>query len=202
MRAILILTATLVLSAASGLALADEYEAGGVTFEPTITVRSGDDAEHSLRCTGTALRKKFFFKVYAAAAYLDEGTEPGEDPGATYVAADAPKRIHLQMLRDVESETIVSSIDEAFEKCATTPLEEIESERVAFREAFSMEELLKGQDIRFTWIPGTGLQISVDHEMLDVIASSAFAKSFFEIYFGPEPVDGGMKKNLLKLVTE
>jgi hypothetical protein len=200
MRAFLILAATFVLIATSGPALADEYEEGGVTFEPTITVSFEGD-EHALRCTGTALRKKFFFKVYAAAAYLDEGTEAGDDPGATYVSADAPKRIHLQMLRDVDSEKIVSSIDEAFEKCATTPLAEIESERVAFREAFSMPKLLKGQDIRFTWIPGAGLQITVDHEMLDTISSPAFAKSFFEIYFGPEPVDDGIKKGLLELVS-
>jgi hypothetical protein len=201
MRAFLILAATMVLSAASGPAVADDYEEGGVTFEPTITV-SSDEGEHSLRCTGTALRKKFFFKVYAAAAYLDEATETGDDPGATYVAADAPKQIHLQMLRDVESEKIVSSIDEAFEKCATTPLEEIEAERAAFREAFSMEKLLKGQDIRFTWMPGAGLEISVQDEVLDTIASPAFGKSFFEIYFGPEPVNGGMKKDLLELVSE
>jgi hypothetical protein len=201
MRAILILTVTITLSLVAGLAFADEYEEGGVTFEPTIAIR-GDDGEHTLRCTGTALRKKFFFKVYAAAAYLDEGTEAGPDPGATYVAADAPKRIHLQMLRDVESEKIVSSIDEAFEKCATTPLEQIESERAEFREAFAMPELLKGQDIRFTWLPEVGLQISVDHEMLATIASPAFGKSFFEIYFGPDPVNDGMKKNLLELVSE
>lgn len=200
MRAILILAATLILSTACGVALADEYEEGGVVFEPSITVQT-EGSEYALRCTGTALRKKFFFKVYAAAAYLDEGTEAGVDPGATYVSADAPKRIHLQMLRDVESEKIVSSIDEAFEKCATTPLAEIEAERAAFRGAFAMPELLKGQDIRFTWIPGVGLQITVDHEMLETIPSPAFAKSFFEIYFGPEPVNDGMKKDLLELVS-
>lgn len=200
MRAFLILSVAIILSAASGLALADEYEAGGVTFDPTITVR-GDEVEHELRCTGTALRKKWFFKVYAAAAYLDSGTEAGEDCGATYVDADAPKRLHLQMLRDVDSEKIVSSIDEAFEKCASTPLEQIESERAAFRAAFSMEKLQKGQDIRFTWMPGVGLQISVDHAILDTIVSPAFAKSFFEIYFGPSPVDDGIKEGLLELVS-
>jgi hypothetical protein len=47
-----------------------------------------------------------------------------------------------------------------------------------------------------------GLQISVDHEMLATIASPAFGKSFFEIYFGPDPVNDGMKKNLLELVSE
>lgn len=201
MRAFMILTVAVILFAASGPALADDYEAGGVTFEPTITVRS-EDGEHQLRCTGTALRKKWFFKVYAAAAYLDEGIEAGEDAGATFVGADAPKRLHLQMLRDVDSEKIVSSIDEAFEKCASTPLDQIAAERETFRKTFSMEKLLKGQDIRFTWMPGVGLQISVDHEPLGTIASPAFAKSFFEIYFGPEPVNDDMKKDLLELVTE
>ena len=105
------------------------------------------------------------------------------------------------MLRDVDSEKIVSSIDDAFEKCATTPLEQIAAEREAFREAFSMPKLMKGQDIRFTWMPGVGLQISLDHDPLATIASPAFAKSFFEIYFGPEPVDDGIKEGLLELVS-
>jgi hypothetical protein len=196
MRAFLILTVAAILSTVGGVALADDYEAGGVTFEPMITIQG----EHELRCTGTALRKKWFFKVYAAAAYLDTAIEAGEDPGATYVDADAPKRLHLRMLRDVDSEKIVSSIDEAFEKCATTPLDQIAADRATFRETFSMEKLLKGQDIRFTWMPGVGLQISVDDESLGTIESPAFAKSFFEIYFGPEPVNGGMKKDLLELV--
>jgi hypothetical protein len=104
------------------------------------------------------------------------------------------------MLRDVDSEKIVSSIDEAFEKCATTPLEQIATEREEFRAAFSMEKLEKGQDIRFTWLPGTGLQISVDDTVLDTIESPAFAKSFFEIYFGPSPVSDDMKKDLIQRV--
>ena len=64
-----------------------------------------------------------------------------------------------------------------------------------------MEKLQKGQDIRFTWMPGVGLQISVDHAILDTIVSPAFAKSFFEIYFGPSPVDDGIKEGLLELVS-
>ena len=58
---------------------------------------------------GTAVRKKFFFKVYAAAAYLDEGTETGEDPGATYVAADAPKRTASGPTSDDASDDIRGS---------------------------------------------------------------------------------------------
>lgn len=182
----------------SAVAAADGLEAGGVEFEPTISISTGD-AEHELRCTGTALRKKWFFKVYAVAGYIDAETAAGEDPGATFVSADVPRRVHLKMLRDVESEKIVSAIDEAFEKCATIPLEALAADRARFRAAFSMEELTDGQDIRFTWLPGSGLQISVDHEVLDTIEDPRFARAFFEIYFGPSPVDDGMKEDLLQL---
>ena len=65
-----------------------------------------------------------------------------------------------------------------------------------------MEKLTKGTDIRFTWLPGTGLRITVDHEVLDTIEEPKFARSFFEIYFGPEPVDDGIKRGLLQLVSE
>lgn len=200
MRGIIFLVLVGLLGALANGAAADGLESGGVQFDATISV-AGNDTEYELRCTGTALRKKFFFKVYAIAGYLDTSVEFGEDPGATFVAADAPKRLHLQMLRDVDSKKIVNSINEALEKCATTPLEEIAAERERFMAAFSMEKLNKGQDIRFTWMPSVGLQISVDHEILDTIESEAFGKSFFEIYFGPKPVNDGMKKDLLQLVS-
>ena len=194
---ILLLLLVLVATLATGAA-ADGLESGGVEFDATISV-AGDNTEYELRCTGTALRKKFFFKVYAIAGYLDASVEAGEDPGATFVAADAPKRLHLQMLRDVDSKKIVDSINEALDKCATTPLDQVAAERERFMAAFSMEKLNKGQDIRFTWMPSAGLQISVDHEILDTIESPVFGQSFFEIYFGPSPVNDDMKKDLLQL---
>lgn len=204
MRRIILSLLLVLLTALATGAAADGLESGGVEFDATITVAAiaaadADDADYTLRCTGTAVRKKFFFKVYAVAGYLDSSIETGEDPGATFVSADAAKRLQLQMLRDVDSKKIVDSINEALEKCATSPLEEIAAERERFMAAFSMEKLNKGQDIRFTWMPSVGLQISVDHEILDTIESEVFARSFFEIYFGPNPVNDGMKKDLLQL---
>ncbi len=199
MRRIFVLSLLITLAMPVGMALADGLEAGGMEFEPVITVTT-EDGEHELRCTGTALRKKWFFKVYAIAAYLDQEIETGEDAGATFVDADSPKRLHLHMLRGVDSHKIISSIDEALEKCSTQPVEGIAEERELFTKAFSMEKLEEGQDILFTWIPGAGLQISVDDEVLETIDSEAFGRSFFEIYFGPSPVNGGMKKDLLELV--
>ena len=101
MRAFLILAAAVILSTASGRALADEYEAGGVTFEPTITVR-GEGTEHELRCTGTALRKKFFFKVYVAGLYLPQKRSSAEQ----IFSADEPRRMELHFLRDVDKDSI------------------------------------------------------------------------------------------------
>jgi len=70
------------------------------------------------------------------------------------------------------------------------------------RQGFNESDIVyTGQDIRFTWMPGVGLQISVDHAILDTIVSPVFAKSFFEIYFGPKPVNDGMKEDLLELVS-
>lgn len=203
MHRVMILSATVLLLVAEAqpAARADGLEAGGVEFAPSVSVTSGN-GEHELRCTGTALRKKWFFKVYAIAAYLDAQTAAGADPGATWVSSDVPRLLHLRMLRDVEAKKITSSIDEALEKCSTTPLEQIQEDRARFQAAFAMDELHKGQDIRLTWIPGAGLQISVDAELLDTISNPLFARSLFEIYFGPAPVNDDMKRDLLQLVTD
>ena len=193
----LLLTTTL----SSPAAAQDTLEEADREFPTTITVTTGS-GDVELIATGQATRKKFFFKIYAAVGYVDASTDLGSDPGAAIVAATGPKQIHLKMLRDVDSEKITNGINEALEKTATRPLEEIAAERERFLAVFGDEKLLEDADLRFTYLPGEGLEIRHDDEVKDVIPGEAFSRAFFEIYFGPEPVDDGMKEDLLRHVDD
>lgn len=195
-RRILMLIALLAFLAP--MAQAEDVEIKGQKFPSSITVQA-DGGDVTLNATGKALRKKYFFKVYVAVAYVADSVEFGDDAGAAIVAAAAPKQVHLRMLRDVESEKITSSINEALDKCATGDLSALTAEREQFLGIFGDGELMKGENLRFTYYPGTGLTISRDEADLGTIAGEAFAKAFFEIYFGPNPVDGDMKNNLLDM---
>ena len=168
-------------------------------FPDVIEVDNGGETS-TLRATGAALRKKIFWKVYAAVGYIDQTVELGEDPGAAIVAAEAPKQIHLRMLRDVDSEKITNGINEALEKCAVVPYDDIADERAQFLNVFGDEKLMKGDDLRMLYRPGMGLEVSVNGEIRGVIEGEGFGSSFFAIYFGDPPVDKGLKKKLLSAV--
>ena len=177
----------------------DTLEEAGQNFATRITVAT-TEGDVDLRATGSSTRKKIFFKIYAAVAYVDASQGFGDDPGAAIVDATGPKQIHLRMLRELDSERITNGINEALEKTATRPLEEIAAERARFLGLFGDEKLSEGADLRMTYLPGEGLQISLDGTVRDTIPGDAFARAFFEIYFGPQPVDDGLKKNLLRRV--
>jgi len=182
-----------------------ELEVGGRMFAREITLEH-DGTSYDMVATGSHKRKKFFFSVYAAVAYAEASVFDGPvdedtDAGAIALESSKPLRMHLKMLRGLDSSKITNGINEALEKTAVRPIEEIADERERFVELFD-GELDEDQSLVMTWWPGEGLEIAMDDEVLDTIAGDAFARAFFEIYFGPEPVDDGMKEDLLDAVVE
>ena len=176
-------------------------EVDGRTFDRTISVEHGD-ATHELVATGKHKRKKFFFSIYAAVAYARQDLvealpADADDVGAVLLERGAPMRMHLKMLRGLDATRITNGINEALEKTATRPLEEIADERARFVELFD-GELDEDQSLVMTWLPDAGLEIRIDEEVLDTIPGDDFARAFFEIYFGPKPIDDGMKEDLLE----
>lgn len=177
-----------------------ELEVGGRMFPRELLVEH-EGASHPMLASGSHKRKKFFFSVYAAVAYFERGAFDGagddDDLGAIALASGKPMRMHLKMLRGLDSSKITNGINEALEKTAVRPVEEIADERARFVELFS-GELDEDQSLVMTWWPGEGLEIAMDDVVLDTIAGDAFARAFFEIYFGSKPVDDGMKEDLLE----
>jgi hypothetical protein len=169
-------------------------------FPDTIQVEHGGKTS-TLRATGTALRKKIFWKVYAVVGYIDESVDLGEDPGRAIVAAEVPKEVHLRMLRDVDSEKISNGINEALEKCAVVPYDDIAEQRAEFLSIFGDDKLMKGDDLRFLYTPERGLEVSINDDLRGTIAGEDFGRSFFAIYYGDPPVDDGMKEHLLSAIT-
>lgn len=178
-------------------------------FEPTVTVEH-DGTTYELHATGSHKRKKFFFSVYAAVPYVGgeafwTRVAPNEDDpeelGRAALESGAPMRMHLKMLRGLDATRITNGINEAIDKTATRPLEEIAAERERFVQLFD-GELQEDQSLIMTWLPGVGLEIRMDEAVLDTIPGDAFARTFFEIYFGPQPIDEGMREDLLEIAAK
>ena len=175
-------------------------EKSGEAFPDLVEVELGEGSAQ-MRATGTALRKKFFFKIYAAVGYVDESVELGDDPGRAIVAAEACKQIQLRMLRDVDSEKITNGVNKSLEKCAVVPVEELAEERAAFLAVLGDEKLMKGDDLRMLYRPGAGLEVRLNDEVRGTIEGEDFGRSFFAIYFGDPPVDDELKRHLLRAIT-
>src|SRR5512143_1879904 len=103
---------------------AQAREVAGVAVPDTASL-----AGRTLPLHGAGLRKKFLFKVYVGALYLESRTANG----AAVVAADAPKLVRMHFLRDVSRDDVLKTFREGFENnskgsaaMATARLAEVE----------------------------------------------------------------------------
>ena len=172
---------------------------GALTAAPADTTYNGvklpgtvDVAGHALVLNGVALRKKAVFKVYVAGLYL---TAKSTDADAV-LAADAPRRMVMQFLRDVEKEKMCEAWDEALANNTPNASAQLKAEFVTL--CGYMEDIKDTQQFVFTYVPGTGTEVSVAGVVKGTIAGKDFADALFKAWIGPKPGPGeGFKKNLM-----
>ena len=172
---------------------------GALTAAPADTTYNGvklpgtvDVAGHALVLNGVALRKKAVFKVYVAGLYL---TAKSTDADAV-LAADAPRRMVMQFLRDVGKDKMCEAWDEALANNTPNASAQLKAEFVTL--CGYMEDIKDTQQFVFTYVPGTGTEVSVAGVVKGTIAGKDFADALFKAWIGPKPGQGeGFKKNLM-----
>ena len=172
---------------------------GSLTAAPADTTYNGvklpgtvDVAGHSLVLNGVALRKKAVFKVYVAGLYL---TAKSSDADAV-LAADAPRRMVMQFLRDVGKDKMCEAWDEALANNTPNASAQLKAEFATL--CGYMEDIKKEQQFVFTYVPGTGTEVSVAGKVKGTIAGKDFADALFKAWIGPKPGPGeGFKKDLM-----
>jgi len=158
----------------------------GVTLPDTVQVGG-----KTLVLNGLGLRKKFVVKVYVAGLYLEQKSS---DPGAI-IKADAPKRIVMQFLRDVSKNQIVDAFDESFNN--NTPDAKKTMKADIDRLLDALEPLKEGDQMVFTYIPGTGTTLAINGKEKLTIAAPAFGPVLFSVWLGPKPPTADLKKGML-----
>lgn len=149
-------------------------------------------AGHTLVLNGVALRKKAVFKVYVAGLYL---LAKSNDADAV-LAADAPRRLVMQFLRDVGKDKMCEAWDEALANNTPNASAQLKAEFVTL--CGYMEDIKKEQQFVFTYVPGTGTEVSVAGVAKGTIAGKDFADALYKAWIGPKPGPGeGFKKNLM-----
>jgi hypothetical protein len=177
--------AVLALSLVVALPVAAREEAG-VTL-PDTTVVEGK----SLTLNGMGVRKRAIFKVYVAGLYLEK---PSQD-AAEVVRSDQVKRVQMHMLRDLDRGKIVDAIREGFEKNARTLMPKLQERLDKFSAA--IPDLKKGDQLVLTYVPGKGTEVKARSGGEISVEGKDFADALFAVWLGREPVDGGLKKDLL-----
>ena len=157
-----------------------------------------------LAALGSGIRKKLVFRVYEGIAYADAEADLGTDPFTALIQGDFAKRIVMHFVRDVDGGKIRGAFQDGFDKAvpAKKRSPELAEDIERFLGYFSDGGVKKGQTIDLTWMPGMGLYTVYAGKPLPPIDDAALASALWAIWFGDKPVNGGLKRDMVRFVTK
>ncbi|MEW6708694.1 MAG: chalcone isomerase family protein [Candidatus Riflebacteria bacterium] len=147
-------------------------EKAGVKFEESITVDGSP-----LTLNGLALRSErvlfMNFNVYVAGLYLLNKTQDQE----AILASDKPRHLITHFLHSrITRKEMTDAWKESFAR------HNYQGEKVDRFLAFHSEDLRKGDEMIFTYIPGKGTTVSMKGKVCGTIPGKDFADALFSIY--------------------
>lgn len=185
--------AALVLSLGTAQA-ADAVDIESIHYASDTTV-----AGETLALNGAALRKKLFFKVYAAGLYLKTPTQNVAD-----VMSDAgPARVRLGLLRDVSGESFIEALDDGL-KANLTP----EKEQAVAKELDELRTIMKqigdvkvNDLVDFDYAPATGTTVSLNGRPVGnaIGGGRALYNAVLAIWLGDKTIDNTLKTGMMGL---
>jgi Chalcone isomerase-like len=158
----------------------------GVNLPDTSTV-----GDKSLVLNGMGLRSEFMVKVYVAGLYL-----PSKSSDASaIIKADEPKRMVMQFLHDASKKQMTDAFDESFKD--NTPEAEKTMKTDIDRLLGALEDVKVGEQMVFTYVPGTGTTLAINGKDKLTIAGAPFGQLVFSVWLGPKPPTANLKKGIL-----
>lgn len=179
-------------AASAAAAATATVEVAGVKYDAAAEV-----AGQKLQLNGAGIRYKAIFKVYTAGLYLNAKASTPE----AVLANTGPKRIHIQMLRDIDGEELGKLFTKGMEQNATR--EEFGrsiSGVLRMSEIFVQKKKLKsGETFGVDYIPGTGTVVFVNGQLIagEPIKEADFFNMLLKIWLGKSPADSDLKVALL-----
>jgi hypothetical protein len=173
-------------------ALITAAEISGVFIDDEIQAEGGQP----LVLNGVGLRDKFWVDVYVGALYLPSKS----DDVAEILSSPGPWRIQLDFVyKEVASEKLLDAWREGFEQNQNAEtLKQLQTRIDQFYSYFQTSTLAKDQ-YRFDYIPGKGVSISKNEQLLGQIPGEDFKNALLEIWLGNHPADNKLKKGMLGL---
>jgi hypothetical protein len=142
--------------------------------------------------TGTAMRTKYGFSVYAIGSYVQEGLKVRNGDELAKIAA--PKQLHLIFERDVDGGTMADSFRESIGLSHPAPA--FSTELAKLEDYFRKYPARRGGHLWLTAIPGVGLGCQVTGKPDMVIENSGFAQAVWDLYLGRKNLGMAIKSGL------
>jgi hypothetical protein len=142
--------------------------------------------------TGTAMRRKYGLAVYAIGSYVEEGAAVGS--ADALARASVTKQLQLIFERDVDGATMASSFRESIGMNHPAPAFAKELDHL--ERFFRANPVKRGDHIRLSHIPGTGLTCQLVGKPPLIIPNMAFAQAAWDVYLGPRNLGSGIKAGL------
>ena len=179
----------LILALAVGISTAAwGREMAGVTMSDTVEI-----GDQTLVLNGMGLRKKAIIKVYVAGLYLTEKM----DDATAILAADTTRRTAMEFRFGVSADKMCAAWKEGLENNTDNPSAELKAKFDTLCEY--QADMDKGGMMVYTYVPGTGTEVSINDAVKGTIEGKDFADALFSCWIGPEPPGAAFKKGLLGL---
>jgi hypothetical protein len=158
----------------------------GVTLPDTAQVGST-----KLVLNGLGLRTEFMVKVYVAGLYLEQKSS---DPG-TIIKTDGPNRIVMQFLHGASQSQMANAFKESFNDNTPDAMRTMKPD--IDRLLGVLTPVKPGDQMIFTYVPGTGTTFAINGQDKLTIAGSAFNPVILSVWLGPKPPTANVKKGML-----
>jgi long-chain acyl-CoA synthetase len=165
-------------------------EVAGVTLADTVSVGG-----QALVLNGAGIRIKVFFKIYVGSLYLPQ--KVGDLAG---VLAKGPRRIQMNLLRDLTGEQLVGALVGGLN--ANNSPAEVAAVKAPTDELVRILREFKGVDVKekdvltLDFVDGV-TKVALNGEVRGVIPGEAFNSALTRIWLGDKPAQGDLKKAML-----
>ena len=142
---------------------------------------------------GAGVRTRAIFKVYVGSLYL-----PAKSKSAAEVYAKSPRRVQLNMLRDVGSDQMIEALSDGLNQANSAADAGAVKPQMAELAAIlkGIGQLKEGNVLAFDFVDG-GTRVSLDGQAKGTVAGDAFNKALFNAWLGDKPVQDDLRKAML-----
>jgi len=163
-------------------------DVGGVKLDDKVTVGGQE-----LVLNGAGIRTKVMFKVYVGSLYV-----PAKANTAAAVYAKAPRRVQLNMLRDVGSDQMVEALVDGLKQAnAAADVAAVKAQTDELASVMkSIGQLKEGNVLTFDFVDGA-TKVGLNGATKGSIPGEAFNTALMNAWLGDNAVQPDLKKAML-----